>query len=86
MARRGDEADAEALEIVEGIAQRMDLKLTAVAGAGVDLAERKRSPEPAARGIVDLRSQLGQPHRIRRRRALGERGPEKVEEQGPAHG
>jgi hypothetical protein len=40
MARRGDKAQAEALEIVEGVVERMDFELAAVAGAGVDLADR----------------------------------------------
>ena len=37
MARRGDEAQAETLEIVERIVQRVDFKLAAIAGAGIDL-------------------------------------------------
>ena len=48
--RRGDEAQAEALEIVEGVVERVDFKLAAVAGAGVDLADREAAAEPAARG------------------------------------
>ena len=46
MARRGDEAQAEALEVVEGVVERVDLQLAAVAGAGVDLADRERAAEP----------------------------------------
>jgi hypothetical protein len=48
MARRGDEAEPKAFEIVIGIAERMDLQLAAVAGAGVDLADRQRPAKPAA--------------------------------------
>ena len=46
MARRGDEAQAEALEVVEGVVERVDLELAAVAGAGVDLADRETAAEP----------------------------------------
>src|SRR5437016_9857908 len=38
VARRGDEADAEALDVVDGIVEGMDLELAAVARAGIDLA------------------------------------------------
>ena len=47
MARRGHEAQAEALEIVEGVVERMDLQLAAVAGAGIDLANRETAAELA---------------------------------------
>ena len=53
MARRGDEAQAEALEVVERVVERVDLQLAAVAGAGVDLADRQAAAEPAARRAVD---------------------------------
>ena len=39
MARRGDETQAEPLEIVEGVVERVDLELAAIAGAGIDLAD-----------------------------------------------
>ena len=52
VARRGDEAQPEALEIVEGIVERVDLKLAAIAGAGIDLADGEAAAEPAARGVL----------------------------------
>ena len=48
----GDEADAEALEVVVGIVQRMDLELAAVAGAGVDVADAERAPEQAQHRVA----------------------------------
>jgi hypothetical protein len=50
MARGGDTAQAEALQIVESIVEGVDLELAAVAGAGVDLADRQRAAQAAARG------------------------------------
>ena len=69
MARRGDEAQAEALEIVEGIVERMDFQLAAVAGAGIDLADREAAAEPAPRGAIDAAGELGQRRIVRARAA-----------------
>lgn len=54
MAGRGDEADAEAVEIVEGIAQRVDFQLAAIAGPRIHLADGKAAAEPRAGGGVEL--------------------------------
>ena len=43
MPRARDEADAEPLEVVVGIAERVDLELAAVARAGIDMADRERA-------------------------------------------
>ena len=50
--RRGDDVQAEALEIVDGVGGGGQLVLAAVAGAGVDVAQRQRAAReqaPAAR-------------------------------------
>src|SRR4029077_7431143 len=47
MARARDEADAKALEVVERIVERMNLELTAIAGARVHLADAE---SPAQHG------------------------------------
>src|SRR5213076_3113797 len=47
VARRGDEGEAEALEVVVRARQARDLELTAVARAGVHLADRQRAAEAA---------------------------------------
>ena len=73
MARRGDEAQPEAFEIVEGIVERVDFQFAAVAGAGVDLADRQRAAEPLAGGDVDLRRERGQRDFVRLRRRFGQR-------------
>ena len=39
MAGRSDKAQAEAFEIIEGVAQRMDFQFAAIAGAGIDFAD-----------------------------------------------
>ena len=57
MARRGDEAQAEALEVVEGVVERVDFQLAAVAGAGIDLADGEAAAEPAPRRAIDARRQ-----------------------------
>ena len=64
MARRGDEAQAEALQVVERIVERVDLQLAAVAGAGIDLADRQAAAEPAPRRALDVR------RRVRQRRIV----------------
>ena len=60
MTGRGDEVQAEALKIVEGVVERMDLELAAVAGAGIDLADRQAAAEPPPRRMIDARRQLRQ--------------------------
>ena len=49
VARAGDELDAQALEVVVGVVERVDLELAAVARARVDLADRQRAAEDARR-------------------------------------
>ena len=66
---RGDEAQAEAFEIVERVVQRMDLQLAAVAGAGIDFADRQAAAEPPARGAVDALRKLGERGLVARRAA-----------------
>ena len=73
MARRGDEAQAEAFEIVEGVVERVDFQLAAVAGAGIDFADREAAAEPAVRGAVEPLCKLGQRGLVRGRRRLGQR-------------
>src|SRR3954453_10241439 len=41
MTWRSDEAKAEALDVVIGVIERVDLKLASIAGSGVDLTYRK---------------------------------------------
>jgi hypothetical protein len=44
MAGRGDESQAEALEVVEGVVQRVDLELAGIARSGIDLADGEAPP------------------------------------------
>ena len=85
MARRGDEAQAETLEIVEGVVERVDFQLAAVAGAGIHLADREAAAEPAPRRALDAGRQFGERGVVRRRRRFGQRGVRQAFEQCPAH-
>ena len=49
MARRGHEAKPQPFERVIGVIQGVDLELTAVAGAGIDVADREAVPETRER-------------------------------------
>ena len=51
---------AEALEIVEGVVERVNLQLAAVARAGIDLADRQAAAEPPPRRPVEPARQLRQ--------------------------
>ena len=55
MARAGHELDAEALEVVVGVVERMYLELAAVARARVDLADRQRGTEDVQEFALDAR-------------------------------
>src|SRR6185312_11760653 len=63
------EADAEALEVVERIVERVDFQLAAVAGAGVDVPDAERPAEQGAdallQGLADAQAV------VRLRRGLG---------------
>ena len=59
MARRGHELEPKTLEIVNGIVQRMDLELAAIARTGIDLADGQAAAEPAARRAIDASGELG---------------------------
>src|SRR5678810_818948 len=82
---RGHEAQAEALEVVDDVVQRVDLELAAIARAGVHLADGKRAPEPRPRGAIDARRELGEGGFIGRRRRLGERPAQKVPDEDAVH-
>ena len=60
MARRGDEAQPETLEVVKRVVERVDFELAAVAGAGVDLADGKAASKAAMRGAIEALRKLGE--------------------------
>jgi hypothetical protein len=71
VARAGDEADAQPLDVVVGIVERVDLQLAAVARTGIDLADGQRLAQDlqqfamdafdrCALGVVDARRRLGE--------------------------
>src|SRR6476659_7358823 len=57
---RGDEAQAEALEIVKGVVQRMDLELAGIAGPGIDLADGEAAAKLLPRHTAEICRQLRQ--------------------------
>ena len=73
VARRGDKAQAEALEVVIGVAERMNLQLAPVAGAGIDFPDRQRPPEPPPRQPRQRCAELGERGLIGRRRRFRQR-------------
>ena len=73
MARRGDEPQAEALDVVIGVVERVDFQLASIAGSGIDLADRQAAAEPSPRGLAERRGELRHGGVIGRRRPLGER-------------
>ena len=73
MTRRGDEAQSEALEVVEGVVERMNFKLAAVAGSGVDFADGEAASKPAPRGAINACGEFGERRVVGRRRRLGQR-------------
>ena len=56
--RRGGEVNAEALAVVDGIVDRVDLKLAPVARARVDLPDGEASPKPPFDGLLQLGADL----------------------------
>ena len=85
MARRGDESEPEAFEIVEGVVEGVDLKLAAIARAGIDLADGEAAAETAPRGRVEV-SCKRRHLRVGRRQRLGEGGAGEALEEELAHG
>jgi hypothetical protein len=71
--RRGDEAQPEALEIVEGVVERVNFKLAAVAGAGVDFADGEAAAKSAPRGAIKTCREFGKRRVVGSRRLFGQR-------------
>ena len=59
VARRRDEVQAEAFEVVGWAREPANLNLATVAGSGVDLADRDRASEDRAGAFTDLRGEPG---------------------------
>ena len=85
MARRCDEAQAEPFQIVEGVAERMDLEFAAVARTGIDLADREAAAEPPSHLPVEPDTELRELIETDLGPGLGQRRLEHVLEQDLAH-
>src|SRR6185295_7200242 len=85
MAGRCHEAQPEALDIVEGIVERMNFKLAAIAGTGIDFADRQRPAESPPGGASKRARQFGEMIAVERRRRLGHRRSDQAVEQELAH-
>jgi hypothetical protein len=73
MARRGNEAEAEALDVVIGVVKRVDFEFASIAGSGIDLAYRETSAETPPRRAADGGCEFVHRGIVRGRRLLGER-------------
>src|SRR5215813_2470040 len=52
MARRGDEPDSEALQVVHDVVESMYFQLAAIAGPGIDLSDGQRATQsPPGRAV-----------------------------------
>ena len=60
VSRRGDKLEAKALKIVESIVQGVDFEFATVAGASVDLTNRKASSKPTLCRSVQLSREFSQ--------------------------
>jgi hypothetical protein len=85
MAWRGDEAQAEALEIVEGVVKRVDLELASVARPGIDLADGEAPAKLPPRGAIEICRKLGQGRVVRLRRRLGHASTHYILEEKSTH-
>jgi hypothetical protein len=48
-----NETDTETLDIIEGVVERVHFEFAAVAGSGIDGADRQAVAEPSAGSLVD---------------------------------
>ena len=85
MAGRGDEADAEALDVVECVVEGVDLQFAAVARSRINFPDGEAAAEPAPRRPVHAAREFDECRVIRMRRRLGERTLEQATEKGLAH-
>src|SRR5208337_614298 len=72
--------EAEPFEIVEGVAERVDLELAAVAGAGVDMPDRETAPERPLGGFGDRRRERGELRVVVPWRSFRHRRPEALQQ------
>ena len=75
----GKETQPEPLQVVEGVVQRTDLLLAAIAGTRVDLADGQAAAQALARDLVRVRGE-GFQFCVHRRRGFGERAAKALEE------
>jgi len=84
--RGRDKSQAEAFEIIEGVVERVDFELAAVARAGVDLPNRETAAQPSACRVLHSRAERRQRCVVSGRRLFREREAQKIFEQDFAHG
>ena len=77
--------EPKTLQIVEGVAERVDFQFAAVARPRIDLANGKAAAQTPPRRGIDLQSQFGQRVLVHRRGALRQRQAEQALEQKLAH-
>src|SRR5260370_31106545 len=85
MARRGNEPETKAFDVVVGVVKRVNFEFASVAEAGVDLAYRETSAEPPPRRAADGCCEFAHRGSVRRWRLLGERPAKQTLEKQLAH-
>ena len=82
---RRDEMQPESLQVIEGVVQRMDLKLATIAGASVDLPDREAAAEPLARRPRERPAELCKRRFLRWRKLLRQRRSKQTLKEKLAH-
>jgi len=72
MARRGNEPEAKAFDVVVGVIKRVDFEFASIARAGVDLAYRETPAEPPPRSVANGCCEFRHRSIVQLRRLLGE--------------
>ena len=85
MAGRSNETQPEAIQIIECVVEGVDLKLAAVARAGIDFADRKAAPKSRTGDAIEACGKLAQHGVIGRGSRFGKRPADKALEQKAAH-
>jgi hypothetical protein len=85
MSRRGNEAEAEAFDVIVGIVKRVDFQLASVTRSSVDLAYGEASAKPPPRGTTNCCCEFGDRRIVRRRRLLSEWPAEQTFKKQLAH-
>ena len=83
--RGRDNSDPDAFEIVEGVVQRVNFELAAIAGPGIDLTNSETATQSALGGGIELGRKVGHFRVVECREALCQGHSNQTLEQKLAH-